>query len=1020
MPVAATPNDPLFGLSWHLLNTGQGGGTAGVDLRILPAWQHVSGRGVLVAVMDDGVEASHPDLAANMWTRPAGAPIPSDASFATGLPVRNGLGRLGDNHGTAVAGVIAETGNNGIGSIGIAPDAKMVSYRVLGSGISGTQAFTQGIADGVAVFNGSFGMDNGLVADPDAGAYAIFATQGRGGLGSLFVKSNGNERAEAGAPSMADGGAEYANASRFTIAVAAVDNRGIVSDYSNPGGNLFISGFAGPGDDELQAGNSVATTDRAGIANGYNGNVSAHGGDYTGFNGTSAAAPVVSGVVALVLEANAQLGYRDVMDVLAYSARLTDAQAGTAGHATMGRTPWQTNGATNSNGGGLHFSHDYGFGLADAGAAVRLAEAWTTTPARTESNVLLTSANSAGATGSQVLAGGTYTTSFLLTQPPGAIPGYRVNRVELTLDLDSARPSDLTVALTSPTGTTIRLLTTTGNAFQGADGGGLDYAVPNPWAGPLMLGSPAFLGETAIGTWQLVVGAKAGADPNAVSAIFKTAALTVAGDALTSADLRLTQIFTDDFTTMATVQAGRTTLGGNGETTLNLAPMSAASIIDLSKTGASSIGGTAVTFADGAPLHMLKGGAGNDVFTGSLQADTLEGGWGRDVLQGFGGDDLLRGGADNDILIGNAGSDRLEGGAGRDAAFLAGTKGSVTVQRQADGTVKILSAAEGVDTLKSVEQLVFSDGVMNVGPLRAKDFSGQGFGDLMTRDASGALKMVMLKGNAVQGSTLFPAVDAAAALETTGDQNGDGFADMSFRKADGTWIFAYGQGTAAPVVNNLGVLDTAWHFTGMPDLDGDGMGDLLLRHDNGFLAALPTKAGGAALITYGAGVTGAADPGGAPVGLAAGWSLAAGADFTGDGKADLLLRDAADNLLLLVMDGTVATAVGQLGFGVSGGVILGTGDFDGDGKADLATRNAATGQVGVVLMEGVAVKSAMNLDGPAAGWNAFAVADYSGDDKADILWQRADGSLMLWEMNGTSLAWSGNVAPVEAGWTLIA
>src|SRR5262249_55514677 len=85
--------------------------------------------------------------------------------------------------------------------------------------------------------------------------------------------------------------------------------------------------------------------------------------------GTSFAAPVVSGIVALMLEANPRLGYRDIQEILALSAR-------TVGTDASNPTDWTSNPPTNWNGGGMHVSHDYGFGEVDAKAAVRLAETW--------------------------------------------------------------------------------------------------------------------------------------------------------------------------------------------------------------------------------------------------------------------------------------------------------------------------------------------------------------------------------------------------------------------------------------------------------------------------------------------------------------------------------------------------------------------------------------------------------------------------------------------------------------------
>lgn len=1023
MPFTRTPNDPLFGQAWHLRNTGQAGGTAGVDLGVMAAWGFWSGRGVLVAVADDGVEASHPDLAARMWTRPGSITPPTDPNLLNGLPQRDGLNSAGDNHGTSVAGIIAADGDNATGSSGIAPDAMLVAYRTLGAGAAGTDAvFTQALADGVAIVNGSYGRDTAFGADgPGLTAQQAFAAEGRGGLGGLFVKSNGNERTEDGAPAPADGGAEAANAFRYTIAVAALDNTGTVALYSSPGGNLFISGFGGEGDARLTTGEGVLATDRAGPLNGYN-NQASPAGDYTGFNGTSAAAPTISGVLALILEANPGLGHRDVQEILALSARKTDPLAGTAGHDSMGRTPWLANAAGNKDGGGWAFSHDYGFGLADAGAATRLAESWAWAP-RTEANVVNVTTAFTG-TGA-ITSGAAWSTQFTIAQPTDAMAGFRINRVELTLDLTSARPSDLTVTLLSPGGTSIRLLTTTGNAFAQGPDGALDYATPAPVGteDAVLLGSPGFWGESGVGAWTLTITTLGAA------ATVSGAEFTLTGDSewadadktVGAFDLRRVAFITDGFAAAVAADAGAATLARNGEMALNLAATSTSAVLDLSAptSAANRVGATAATINAGAQVHHVLGGAGADTFTGTLGPDTLGGGWGDDLLFGLGGTDWLAGNAGNDVMAGNIGLDMLSGGAGRDVALFNSTKSAATVQRQADGTIRIFTTAEGMDILSSIELLVFTDGFRNIGPLKAKDFSGKGYGDLLQRDATGALKLVQLRGDAVQGSAALGVVDPLAQLETTGDLNGDGFADMSFRKADGTWIFAYGQGTAAPVTANLGVLDAGWAVHGMPDLDGDGAGDLLLLHDTGFMAAFPSMAGGAAFLTNGPGVLSPTDPGGTPIGIPVGWSLQGFADTDGDAKADLLMRAPDGEVLLMRMDGTVATAASVLPFTLLDATLVGLGDLNADGKADIITRNGITGEVTLRLMDGAAVTSSATIAGPF-GYDAFAVADYSGDDKADILWQRNDGMLLLWEMNGTSLAWSSAVTTPEAGWTLIA
>jgi hypothetical protein len=138
----------------------------------------------------------------------------------------------------------------------------------------------------------------------------------------------------------------------------------------------------------------IVTTDVTDTG-GYNANTSAAGGDYTdpaagsGFDGISAAAPQVAGVIALMLEAKDQLGWRDVQSILAYSAVNAGSAVGSAANtgAPVGGgfeqstqtdgSSWFWNAADNWNGGGMHFSNDYTYGLVDALAAVRLAETWT-------------------------------------------------------------------------------------------------------------------------------------------------------------------------------------------------------------------------------------------------------------------------------------------------------------------------------------------------------------------------------------------------------------------------------------------------------------------------------------------------------------------------------------------------------------------------------------------------------------------------------------------------------------------
>lgn len=690
MSFTLPPNDPLFGASWHLANTGQAGGTAGVDIKVLSAWRHYTGRNVLVGVLDDGVELTHPDLAANAYIRPAGVTLvdAANANLTIGAP------QAGDNHGTSAAGVIAAVGNNGLGGDGVAPGAKIASYRVLGTGNASTaQAFQQSLNDGAQVTNNSYGTDTAFNNPGTAllDMLAAAATTGRGGLGAITVFANGNERGSLVSGNDltgTDGGLDAATANRFTIAVAAIENTGVITSYSTRGSNLLIAAPGGTGDPNLTQGTGITTIDRTGTA-GYNTQDGA-AGDYTGFNGTSAAAPVIAGVAALILEARPGLGYRDVQEILAYTARQIDPAAGTAGNTSMNRTAWLDTAAGNANGGGLKYSTDYGFGLVDAGAAVRLAESWT--PVRTEANLITATAAAAGV--GVITAGGvatvqSFTTTFSMAQPGGAHAGFRVNRVELDLGITAPRAQDLTITLTSVGGTTITMARTPGNAFTPTGAGAYDGAQPLSWpAAGFTLDTPGFWGESAVGTWTLTVSASA----NAASASSLTSAtLRVYGDSSAGGapDLRSQLIITDDYARLAGLQGSRATLGGNGATALNAAPTSSDATIDLRSTdggggGTTTIAGQAVTLT-GSSLRDAFGGAGNDAIIGGASANLLNGGWGNDVLLGGAGDDTLQGGFDNDVLDGGAGQDSLVGGQGDDT-YVVDSQGDAVAEQTLQGT----------------------------------------------------------------------------------------------------------------------------------------------------------------------------------------------------------------------------------------------------------------------------------------------------------------------------------------------
>ncbi len=645
---------------WHLRNTGQFGGTPGIDINVVPVWPDYTGRGIKIGIIDDGFDLTHPDLAANFkggWDF-----VEGDSSPAAGPD---------DWHGTAVAGVVGAD-DNGVGLLGVAHDADLYGGRISFAEPTTLDEALQLVANLANLLSLQSTMDVSVNSygflvpfdddfnipelQPLESALANAAGSGRGGLGTVLVFAAGNGRA------IGDN-VNYHNLqnSRAVITVAALDANGLVDPNSNPGAALLVSA----------PGTGILTTDLAG-PNGF------APGDTTTQTGTSLAAPMVGGVAALMLQANPGLGYRDVQEILAASARPVD----------VASTGWVTNAAKTWNGGGYRFSNDYGFGLVDATAAVRLAETWLATGA------------GAGTVQTQSLRGFAFNdvapipnfSSVGVTTSSGPYVSQtaaRVERVELDLALLHGDVSDLVVTIISPSGTESQVLVRPG---LGADGTNYLYFTADL---AFTVASNAFLGESAVGSWSVRVTDLAGV---ASGSIAPWALRVIADDTFTMSDAEIadTYIYTNAFATLP--EAARRTLADPGGTdTINASAVTAASVMDLSGAGATSIGGTALAIASGTVIENALAGDGNDTLTGNAAANILWGGRGHDTLRGQGGRDRLVGGQGNDVL---------DGGEGRDTADYGAAASRVVVSLAS--TAAQATQGAGTDTLAFIEDLIGS------------------------------------------------------------------------------------------------------------------------------------------------------------------------------------------------------------------------------------------------------------------------------------------------------------------------
>ncbi len=437
--VPHTPEDaPRYNEQWHL-------GSAFMGVNAPGSWaQSYTGSGVQIAIVDDGLQYTHPDIAPNYNANGScdvnngtvldgGTGIPSCTEFDP-APIIDSTHN--DYHGTSVAGVAAAADNLAGGNpdycgVGAAYDARLAGIRLISEPSYDYQDYLALTYrnDINHIYNNSWGP--GLVQTiPGAPGYLgelalrQGASEGRDGLGSIFVFSAGNNRT-LGANINSNG---FAN-SRFVIPVGAISFGGGFAPYSDYGAPLLISA---PGGDMPGAG--ITTTDLLG-SQGAHINPSPTGCT-SNFTGTSAAAPLVSGIIALMLDANPNLTWRDVQHILVNTASRNGIQP----------SGWTKNAA------GYFHSYDYGFGRANALAAVEAAETWQYVPEEINTQTIAIPVNQPIP---ETTTGDGITSTVLIPA------NMTIEHVEVIFNMEALTGGrgDLEVTLISPAGTPSLLMT---------------------------------------------------------------------------------------------------------------------------------------------------------------------------------------------------------------------------------------------------------------------------------------------------------------------------------------------------------------------------------------------------------------------------------------------------------------------------------------------------------------------------------------------------------------------------------
>ena len=460
----AMPNDTLINQQWHLKFNNQSGAVAGTDLNIETIWSYPTagagfrGRGIRIGIVDDGVQTSHPDFVGNIDTT-------NDYDWNDATPSDPSPG-AGDDHGTACAGDAAARGNNALGVSGSAPEGTLVGMRLIAAGTSDQQEADamNYLPQLIQIKSNSWGpSDTGTILEAP-GILTLAALKnavetGRAGKGTIILWAGGNGL-DVNDNSNYDG---YAN-SIYTIAVGAFDSQSRQAWYSESGANLVIVSPSSGTSPAL----GKTTTDRTG-ADGY------VAGDYeSDFGGTSSATPTAAGVVALMLEANANLGWRDVQEILMRSAKKVNPTD----------TDWKVPVAPAN----INHNHKFGAGLIDATAAVNLAQGWTNLPAqivRTNSqtglSVAIPNQNPTGITREFVIA---------------ATNNIRVEHVTVTVNINHTARGNLRITLTSPSGTVSRLAEVRSDSNDNY--ANWKFMTVRNW------------GENAAGTWLLKISDESG------------------------------------------------------------------------------------------------------------------------------------------------------------------------------------------------------------------------------------------------------------------------------------------------------------------------------------------------------------------------------------------------------------------------------------------------------------------------------------------------------------------------------
>ncbi|MEL6920846.1 MAG: S8 family serine peptidase [Pseudomonadota bacterium] len=654
--VSTLLSDPGVSDSWFI----DGSETSDVHIDVSSVWEDYTGDGILVGVVDSQIDYHHNELE-SAYDEDLDYNFDLDTDDVNVAPKD-----ISDWHGTMVAGVISAEGGNGEGSVGIASEATLVGLGINYSSPTAVDQVQQALAAAVNVdvVNNSWSFTQNFHDNFNTNAYAdhgatlqMVAEDGRDGLGTSIVFSAGNDGA--------DGSSNYHNFqnSPYSITVGAIQSDGDAWASTSIGANVLVSA----------AGDDVYTTRPK--------------GNYTEASGTSFAAPAVSAVIALMYDANADLGYRDVQQILALSAE----REGLTDNALHGQG-WRITHTENFNGGGMHYSDVFGFGVVNAHNAVRLAETWTEQQTAHNRETITVEQ----AVGETLIAG----TNDHISVDIEVTEAIEVEHVELTMALVWRFSGDLEVFLTSAEGQRVQLVYDHEEASSIGNIRNFTFS------------SVATMGELGEGTWTLDIynmnpDATDHGEPMTGQLIDVT--LEIHGD--TDGLNDDTYFYTDEFSAHLDDlgQGTSSTLfdTDGGTDAINAAAVTTDTRIDLSGATASLVAGVVLNL--GTPDQI------ENVFTGD----------GDDVVIGNAADNSLDAGRGNDVIHYSYGDDTVYGGAGIDTFVIDGLFSSIQATLSNAGTFMVGFIEYGLTTIFGIEFFQFTDVTYDAAELETWITSGE-------------------------------------------------------------------------------------------------------------------------------------------------------------------------------------------------------------------------------------------------------------------------------------------------------